>query len=98
MKIQGYTQKYEVEVIKTRYHVNGNFAITLNYYDDEFQCWMPYENLTVNLDEKLPDNYGYVDINNIPSAEEFINENHLGESTGKYGFSGFCRYPLYKFY
>ena len=98
MKIKGYSQEYEVEVNKATYINNGNLAITLDCYDEEFECWEPYGNLTVNLKKKLPSNYGYVDINNIPNAEEFIEENNLGEFTGEYGFSGFCCYPLYKFY
>ena len=39
----------------------------------------------------------YVDINNCPWATKFIKDNELGEFTGKYGKSGFCVYPLYKF-
>lgn len=39
----------------------------------------------------------YVDVNNCPWAQKFIEENKLGEFTGKYGQSGFCIYPLYKF-
>lgn len=98
MKIKGYSQEYEVKVNKVTYDSNGNLAVVLDCYDEEFKCWEPYGNLTVNLQEKLPDNYGYIDVNNIPNAEEFIEENHLGEFTGEYGFSGFCCYPLYKFY
>ena len=40
----------------------------------------------------------YVDTNNMPSAEKFIRENNLGEFTGEVEYSGFCEYPLYKFY
>ena len=42
--------------------------------------------------------YAYVDTNNMPNAEDFINENKLGEFAGEYKNSGFCWYPLYKFY
>ena len=52
----------------------------------------------MNFDEKLPEDYAYVDTNNMPNAEQFIEENKLGEFVGKYKMSGFCCYPLYKFY
>ena len=97
MKIQGYFEEYEVKVNKTKYY-NGNLAITLDCYNEECDFWEPYGNLTVNLDKKLPPNQAYVDTNNMPNAEAFIDENHLGEPTGEYGMSGFCFYPLYKFY
>jgi len=97
MKIKGLFQEYEVKVNKTQYY-NGNLAITLDCYDDEYNFWEPYGNLTVNLDKKLPPNQAYVDTNNMPNAEAFIAEYNLGEPTGEYGFSGFCCYPLYRFY
>lgn len=97
MKIKGLFQEYEVKVNKTQYY-NGNLAITLDCYDEEYDFWEPYGNLTVNLDRKLPADQAYVDTNNLPNAEAFIAENHLGEPTGDYGFSGFCCYPLYRFY
>ncbi len=45
----------------------------------------------------LPEDMAYVDINNIPNAEEFIAENGLGTNTGIKMVSGFCVYPLYRF-
>lgn len=97
MKIKGLFQEYEVNVNKTKYY-NGNLAITLDCYDEEYGFWEPYGNLTVNLDKKLPPNQAYVDTNNMPNAEAFIAKYNLGEPTGEYGFSGFCCYPLYEFY
>ena len=98
MKIKGWDKEYEVKIEESRYMNNGNLAISLMCYDDEFNFWEPYGRLTVNFDEKLPANHAYVDTNNMPNAEDFINENKLGEFTGKYKISGFCCYPLYKFY
>lgn len=96
MKIQGWGKEYEVELVKKKY-TNGNLAITLNYYDEEFGCFLPYGNLTVNLGKKLPPDMAYVDTNNMEDAEEFIEQYDLGEHQGKFGFSGYCCYPLYKF-
>ena len=86
-------ETYEnVQMTKTTYVNNGNLAIQLWNEEDG-----PLAMLTVNLDKKLDEGYAYVDTNNCPWAESFIEENKLGEDTGKLGFSGFCCYPLYKF-
>lgn len=45
----------------------------------------------------MPDYCAYVDINNMPELEKFIEENEIGEFTGLTGRSGFCEYPLYLF-
>ena len=97
MKISNWGHEYEVKVEKTQY-MNGNLAIQLMYYDDEYGFWEPYGNLTVNFDEKLPNGYAYVDTNNMPNADQFIEEYNLGVHQDKYKCSGFCAYPLYKFF
>lgn len=94
MKIKNWGHEYEVKMEKTNYCNNGNLAIKLMCFNSR----EPYGSLTVNFDEKLPEDYAYVDVNNIPNAEAFIAENNLGEFAGKYMFSGFCAYPLYKFF
>lgn len=98
MKIQGIFKEYEVKAIVTHYCNNGNFAVQLLNYDSVYDCWEPYASLTVNFHKKLPENMAYVDTNNVPNAEAFIAEYGLGEHQGKFMFSGFCCYPLYKFY
>lgn len=85
-------ENYEVKIEKSNYFTNGNLAVLLTFDDGEEDV------LTVNLEEKLPLNQAYVDTNNHPNAEQFIIDNNLGEPLGKYGHSGFCAYPLYKFY
>ena len=63
----------------------------------------PFCNLTLNLPGSVPPYCGYVDIGNLPEAEDFIKEHGLGEFTGIYG-EGRCNgrwstrsYPLYMF-
>lgn len=56
-----------------------------------------YGNLTVCLGDKLPEYHAYVDTNNMPELVGFIKRYELGEPTGDYASSGYCRYPLYKF-
>lgn len=89
--------EYEVTVQREKYY-NGNLCIQLMCYDKEYDFWEPYGRLTVNFEEKLPEGMAYVDTNNLPNAEEFIEKYHLGEFQDKFKMSGFCCYPLYKFF
>lgn len=82
---------YDVTVSTSTYSNNGNLAILLTSPTEG-----PFATLSVNL-HKLPEGYAYVDTNNCPWAEEFINEYKLGEPTGGSARSGYCIYPLYKF-
>ena len=82
----------KVAAYRATYRNNGNLAIRLMTYEGE-----PWATLTVNLDRKLQEDLAYVDTNNCPWAEEFIEKYKLGEHTGSYGNSGYCIYPLYKF-
>lgn len=85
--------EYDVEIQKRKYYDNKNLAIDL--FDP---VEGPFARLTVNLGIKLPENMAYVDTNNCHWAEEFIEENGLGNPTGDFGASGYCVYPLYEFY
>lgn len=96
MKVNSYGHDYEVEVNFTKY-ADGNLAVTMDYFDDEFLCWMPFARLTVNLGGRMKPGYAYLDVNNCPWAEEFVAEYGLGEPTGDICASGYCVYPLYKF-
>ena len=94
-ELTSYGNTYNVILHKETYQ-NGGLALRLDYFDEDMQGWLPYVNLTVNLG-RLNHGYAYVDINNFPEAEEFIEKNHLGVPTGKICCSGFCFYPLYQF-
>lgn len=95
-KISAWGHEYEVKLEVSKYVNNGNLAISMIYFDEEMKCWLPYATLTVNLN-KLGEGLAYVDTNNCPWAERFIEEHKLGEETGKFGWSGHCIYPMYKF-
>lgn len=57
-----------------------------------------YANLTVNLPEYELDPYeAFIDTNNFPLAELFLEDNQLACHTGTYGGSGYCIYPVYRF-
>ena len=95
-KVRSYGKEYDVTVNVNKY-VDGGLALKMDYMDDEFHCLLPFATLTVNLGKGLPENQAFVDINNCPWAEEFIEENGLGKDTGRIGASGYCFYPLYEF-
>ncbi len=57
----------------------------------------PFADLTVNLGGDMPNYCAYVDTNNLPDAESFIQEHELGTFTGFTKRSGYCEYPLYMF-
>ena len=79
-----------------KYHItqlhypNGNLVIELwnNKGDRDI--------ITTTTSEKLDKGYAFIDTNNHPNAEKFIKKYGLGEFTGRYGFSGYCCYPIYK--
>ena len=93
MEINVYGNTYKVAAMKGRYMNNDTLAIQLVCEDG---C--PFTMLTVNISGIAEDNYAYVDTNNFSEVEKFIKENKLGSFTGVYGYSGYCRYPLYRFY
>lgn len=72
-------------------YYNGNLAISLDC------CEGPYATITVNLTGALSPSHAYVDTNNCPWAEKFIERYGLGRFTGLTRQSGYCSYPLYEF-
>ena len=89
----GDTQEVSLKI--NSYLNNRGLYIGLVTYSDGYP--EPYGDLTVNLAHKAPDYCGYVDINDMPELEHFIQENELGEFTGLTQRSGFVEYPLYLF-
>lgn len=92
MKIADYFGGETKVTLEKGTYYNGNLRIQL--WCDEG----PYATLTTNVDRKLPEGMAYVDTNNVPQAEEFIKKYKLGEHQGKFQMSGFCCYPMYKFF
>lgn len=89
-----YTYNEEKITLETTEYADGTLAILMN--DEQ---GFPYGRLTVNLGiEDLPENWAAVDTNNLPGIDQFIENNELGEFTGYIIPSGFCQYPIYKFY
>ena len=97
MIVKSFGKEYDVKINTARYPVNNNLIIYVTQDTEDVEKVLPFNVLTTNLREKLPEYYAYVDTNNCPWAEEFISTHNLGEHCGKVKISGFCVYPLYKF-
>ena len=87
-----FSGKVTLELEINSYMDNNRMYIGLVEPDGEH-----FADLTVNITAPCPDYCGYVDINNCPELEGFIEKHGLGEFTGLMGGSGFCSYPLYLF-
>lgn len=92
---------YRIRLRKTAYASNGNLAVTMENYEDEFGCWEPYAALTVNLVPLPESDLACIDVNNLNccggNIEAFLTDNKIAEATGTVIPSGWCEYPLFKF-
>lgn len=91
-----YGETHPIELQRMKYVSNNNLAVHMVTHEAGYpEAW---SNLTVNLDDNLDDDCGYVDTNN--NGEEilsWIEENGIGVPTGRIGYSGWCAYPEYRF-
>ena len=97
-KINAYDKDWFVTPVLNKYTYGNCLAISLMQEDGS--C---FAHLTVNLIDALegiatlPEDCAFVDVNNCPWAEKFIQDNKLGEHLGLYVTSGYVTYPLYRF-
>ena len=73
-----------------------DYSLAISLIEETYE---PYADITVNIDDSIMCEFdsAFVDTNNCPWAPKFIIDNKLGKPTGRYGFSGRCCYPEYKF-
>ena len=91
MHIKNYSGKKVPIILEVQqYAKNSQIAIFLYTKD-----WEYYWDLSVFIDPFKYVNFMAVDTNNIPNAEEFIQEYKLWRLVG-YTHSGFCTYPIYE--
>lgn len=90
-----FTGETDVAFDIQQYMNNGNMYIGLGCNEEGYL--EPFADLTVNLGDTTPNYCAYVDTNNLPDAETFIEDNELGTFTGFVKRSGYCEYPLYMF-
>ena len=87
---------HRVAISYTTYRKTGTLAVLMNYIDGEMEC--DYDVISVNLCSGLQDEQtAYVDTNNIPEIDRWLEENGIAEDTGVRTVSGFCTYPLMVF-
>ena len=89
-----------VTVRYTRYSSNDTLAVQLIKAE---KPWSVHATITVNLDgnpfgmdSRQDGRFAYVDTNNCPWAERFLEENKIARRTGIFAPSGYCVYPLYE--
>lgn len=87
---------HPVTLTLKKYTNNNALAVILQ---SAHAPWETFAVITVNLPTSgiLPYDLAFVDTNNCPWAEDFLQENDIAHPTGRTGVSGFCEYPLYKF-
>ncbi len=90
MYIKNYSgKKIAIQLQVQQYAKNWQIAILL-YTPD----WEYYSDLSVFIEEFKYQNFMAVDVNNLPNAEEFIQEYKLWTLIGQ-ASSGFVTYPIY---
>ena len=91
MKKKKLTYKGKVVTISTdTYRNNGCLAIILTYKDGEREV------VTTNLNSPLQSaTMAFLDTNNHPTIEKWIQDHGFGLPLGYTERSGFCDYPLY---
>lgn len=95
--VDSYGDTNYVRFTMDMYNENDNLYLGLESYDPEFDCFMPYGGITVNV-SPLPYLHSTVDTNNNSSAMiSFLIKNGIGEPTGDYLPSGRCNFPVFKF-
>ena len=95
----------EVEVVPSvgLYTVKDFVGAELHTLAFELECvedgdLEPYATLTTNFGEYIGiKNCAYIDTNNNPFAEAFLQKNNIATPTGLVMRSGFVDYPLYRF-
>ena len=80
------------------YADNGTLYVGLLTNEDGYTT--PWQNLTVNLEEssRCKKNCAYIDTNNNGNEiMHWLEDNNLGEPTGRIAASGWCFYPEFEF-
>ena len=96
LKLSHYGEEVPLEVQVRSYYNNGDLALLLADWSDEFP--EPWGDLTVNLGCSPEKDCAFVDVNNLgEKILPWIEKNGLGTPTGRTQRSGFVTYPEYRF-
>ena len=98
-KLLRYNGMWVFPIISTyEYGMGSPIAMLLDVLEKDHLVY--YGDITVNLPEcNRSAGCQFIDINNngIPIID-WLEENNFGKRTGKFGASGFCKYPEFDFY
>ena len=86
--------KHELIPIMEHYN-SGNLAVVLY----EYKTGEEYAVITKNIPmaNSPEDNVAFIDTNNYSWIEKLLIKNSIAKPTGHITYSGFCKYPEYKF-
>lgn len=86
-----------VALVLSMYRDYNNLYVGLEEYDDEFDFWSPYCDVTVNI-RSLPFLESAINIEFGGQEKiEFLVQNGFGELTNKELRSGFLEFPIFRF-
>ena len=78
------------------YANNGNLYVGILEEEDGY--YVPWSDLTVNLNRKCKPGCAFIDTNNNgDEIEDWLMKNNLAYPTGRLEVSGWCIYPEFKF-
>ena len=91
--------EHKARFLSSTYVNNGNLYIGVRTYDEEYEYWEPWCDLTVNLPGmKCEPNEAFIDTNNCaPEIIKTLKKKGYIKETGVTRQSGFCTYPLMEF-
>lgn len=97
-KIECYGEIYKIKLVANTYANNKRLAVQMFTVPEGEQ----FEIITVNIDYPLSGDKAvtaFIDTNNCSflNIEKFLQDNKIAIPTGRYGESGYCIYPEYKF-
>lgn len=92
-----YGGTYQLTPRINMYANNDNLYVGFDYFDNEYECWDPYCDATVNI---IPLAYleAAIDTNNNGMRMlDFLESAGFGKRTPFTVSSGFCTFPIFKF-
>ena len=94
-----YDEIYRARFIKDNYVNNGNLYVGVLTWNDDYDDWEEWGDLTTNLPStRLEYNEAFLDTNNCtPEIIIALENNGYIKDTRLKRQSGFCTYPLYEF-
>lgn len=92
-KYKWFNKTFKVFLVLTKYVADQSLAVLLI----EDKSYEEFADVSKHLPNHTP-NEGcfFVDTNNLPGVEDFLEENHIAFPTGRKEDSGFCTYPEYR--